>query len=317
MSDGLVSRFTVPMKDLKRKFFSERPRDVDGLNNTSAYYYRLWLLRKVFSIFVYEGMPDGWDLDYFNEHLFLDGVVCITDTDKDAKVNVGVVPLMTGVTGVNIYNHPTTCVIANPVLGSFRREIDVDCALVKLQYTYQGINEMLDRYSCLLAMCDSSIAVSLMNSKVTFMGECSSKKQAETMKVMYDQLSCGEPAVFYKASKDDEASNFYFNNAKQNFVAPDIQILRNNIVNDFLTEIGIKNANRDKKERLVTPEVDANQEEVESNIIHWMDNINEGFKVANKLYGLNLRCVKRNFDDESTDGVSGGYEGDETGVDTE
>ena len=137
--------FDIAFDDLRRAFFAERPRDVDGIRNRSALYYRRWMLRKVFAIFELSGVPESWDLDYFWTHIFIDGGVCITDTD------MGVLALQTGWSGINVYNHPTECVIANPVLGSFRRTIGKDCVLLHLQYDYNGIGYLLDRYSYLLA----------------------------------------------------------------------------------------------------------------------------------------------------------------------
>ena len=73
--------FDIAFDDLRRAFFAERPRDVDGIRNRAALYYRRWMLRKVFAIFELSGVPEAWDLDYFWTHLFIDGGVCITDTD--------------------------------------------------------------------------------------------------------------------------------------------------------------------------------------------------------------------------------------------
>ena len=278
----------IPFSDLARNFFARKPKDVDGIANTSALYYREWMLKKVFGRFEWEGIPDSWDMDYLLTALFIDGLFCICDTA------MGVLPLTCGVTGINVFNHPTEAYISNPVLGSFSRTIDEDCALVKLQYNYHGISYMLDRYSALLAMCDSAIAVNLMNSKVTFVGMASSKAQAETMKQMYDKISMGEPAVCVNWEVV-KAEKFFFNNVRQNFVADDVQLLKRKIVNEFLSEIGINNANLDKRERLNSEEVRANNEEIYGNVEHWIENIQEGLDSANRLYGLSLKVKLKNF----------------------
>ena len=281
----------VPFTDLVNDFFAAKPKDVDGVANTSALYYRDFLLKKVFAILDWKNVPDNWDVDYMNEHLFLDGLFCITDT------SAGVLPLACGVAGINVFNHPTRCIIANPVLGNLERVIDETCALVKLQYNFIGIDRMLRRYSYLLASCDSAIAVNLMNSKVAFIGLAENEKQAKSMQLMYDQISCGKPAVFVKKDQINE-TNFYFNHVKENYVADSIQELKRSIVNDFLSEIGINNQNFEKKERMITDEVNANNEEISCNVQHWIDNIKTGVNVANKLYNLNLSVNLRNFNKE-------------------
>lgn len=276
--------------DLKRQFFAERPRDVDGIANQSTYYHSRRLLRQLFGRFKFT-MPDSWPLDYFLAHLFIDGEICITDTAA------GVIPLRCGHSGINMYNEPTECIIANPVLGEMRRTIGDECALVRINPDYSGVMDIINRYAALLAMCDSSMAVTLMNAKVAFIGIATSKTQSNTMKKMYDKLSMGEPAVFVNADAVNK-ENFFFNNVKQNFVGEEIQRVKRMIQNDFLTEIGLNNANLDKRERLIQSEVDANNEEIQNNVQLWLDNIRDGFKVANGLYALDLKVELREWENE-------------------
>lgn len=285
----MSNRFSIAFDDLRRQFFAERPRDVDGVRNRSALYYRMWMLRKVFAIFQWDGVPESWDMDYLQTHLFLDGGVCITDTD------MGVLALQTGWSGINVYNHPTECIIANPVLGSFRRTIGADCVLMKLQYDYSGIGYLLNRYSYLLAACDEAISVNLMNSKVAHVFQAENKAQAETIKKAYDRISLGEPMVVLKDSAlmSTRGNDIFFNHVKENFVAQDVEILKHMIVNDFLTEIGVANSNADKRERVQSIEVQANNQVTGVNIVHWKENIENGIYEANNMFGLNLSIKVR------------------------
>ena len=277
----------IPLKDLLNEFFARRPSDVDGVMNTSAYYYRLYLLKKLFGRFGFSGIPEGWDVDYMLETLFLNGFFTVTDTAA------GVLPLQCGLSGINVFGKPTTAVIANPVLGNFERTIDVDCVICQLQPNYEGVYPLINRYSILLAMCDSSIAVNLMNTKAAWIFGASSKAQAETFKQLYDKISCGEPAVFMKDGINEE--QFFTMPAKQNFIADDVQLLKRKIINEFLTEIGINNSNLDKRERLTDDEVNANDQEVIANIQCWIDNISIGIAKINQMFDLNLGFVVRNF----------------------
>lgn len=289
MSNNILKNINVPFQDLLNQFFARKPKEVDGVANTSNLYYRDYLLKKILSRFEFGGLPSFWDIDYFLAVLFLEGKVCITDTAA------GIIPFKCGVTGIGIFEQPTECIIANPVLGSFRRTIDVDCALIKLQYNYQGLGWMINRYSTLLAMCDSGIAVNLMNSKAAYVFKAASKAQAETIKKMYDDITMGQPAVFVGENGGLNPENVYNLPVKDNFVADDIQLLKRKILNEFLTEIGINNTNLDKRERLTDDEVNANNDEVYANIQHWYDNISDGINRANKLYNLGLSVKVRDF----------------------
>lgn len=271
---------TIGYDDLIKNYFSPDPKDVKGLS-ISTMYYRHYLLTVILGAYEVTGAPESWDMPYLLTTLYTDGHFTITDTP------LGILPLQCGFTGINVFNHPTDVQVANPVLGSFTRKIGEDCALVTLDYTFGGIMPLIDRFAVMLSMCDSAIAVNLMNSKVSFIGLCSSKAQAASMKKMYDMLSKGEPAVFVRGDQINQ-DTFFFNRAKENYVANDIQETKRNIVNEFLTRIGIRNANRFKRERLNTDEVNSNNDEVYINGECWVKTVNEGLREANRLFGLNL-----------------------------
>ena len=281
---------SVPFSDLLRNYFARKPKEVDGVANTSAMYYRQKLLRLIIQRFKWENLPDNWEYDYFIEHLFLDGFIGVTDTPA------GILALKCGLTGIGIYEQPTEMIFANPVLGNFRRTIGEDGEYIKLQYNYQGISWILDRYATLLAMCDSSIAVNLMNTKLTYVFGATDKTQAETFKTLYDDVTMGQPAVFTSSGVSGMLKEQLFTMpAKENFIADDVQLLKRKIVNEFLTDIGINNTNLDKRERLTDDEVNANNDEVLANIWHWYDNISDGISRVNKLYNLNLKCSIRKY----------------------
>lgn len=281
---------SIPEQDLLNRMFSVRPEEVEGLNNASVVYYTHECIKKLFGVYSIENVPDGWDIDYMKERIFLDGMLCITDTAA------GVLPLQTGVSGFNVFNHPTTCVIANPVLGSFERIIDKDCALVKLQFNYGNVWPIINRYAALLASCDSAIAVNLINTKATAIFGAETKAEAESYKKMYDQMTEGKPAVFIGENIAKKLSErLLFNRVKESYIAADVEDLKQRLMDDFLSDIGINNANTDKRERLNTYEVVSNTQEVRSGAEHWLENINSGFDRANKLYDLKLRMIRHEW----------------------
>ena len=288
----------IPLDDLRREFLRQSPKDVDGVFNESSLFYREKLLRKLSSLFELTGAPESWDIDYFWTTLLCHGYIGITDTE------LGILPLECGYSGINVFRHPTTLIFTNPVLKDFQRTIDVDGVLMKLQFNYLGVLPLVQRYATLLAMCDSSLSVGLMNSKVSFVAMAANKQQANSMKKMYDRISSGEPAVFVNNDIGNPA-NFYFNRVKENFIGQELLIVKRGIMNEFLTEIGIKNANTDKRERLVTDEVNANNEEIKINIADWLYNLEEGVDKANKMFGLSLRIRRREYgevmEDESSE----------------
>lgn len=276
------------LQDTMRELFGLEPKHVDGVFAGNVIYWREQLYRLIFGCFDFENIPIGWDKDYMLTHLFVDGYFAICDTA------MGVLPLKCGYAGINVFDHPTTAIITNPVLGSFEKTIGKDCSLIKLQYNYHGIDNIIQRSATLLSMCDSSISVNLMNSKVAFIAFAEDKAQAQAMQYMYDMIAEGEPAVFVRRSqiqKDD----IYYNHVKNQFVADDIQLVQRKILDHFLTTIGIQNSNTDKRERLITDEVKSNSVEVQASAEHWLDCVNDSLLVSNAMFDMNVKFVRREF----------------------
>ena len=65
-----------------------------------------------------------------------------------------------------------------------------------------------------------------------------------------------------------------------------------------------------KKERLISDEVNENNEEISANINIWYDNIKEGFDTFNKIYGtkLNVELIETDTNDDSLVLQKGGDE---------
>lgn len=270
----------VSFKDLLENFFQQEPGSVWSQYTESTEMHKDIMLRELMGKFEIEGMPDWWDYDWFMTTLFLRGYLCITDTA------MGVIPLKCGTKGINVWNRPTSVVIANHILGDLERTIDVDCVVIRLQYNFQGIERMRSVYSSLLATADGSIAVGLMNTRATFVAEADDEAQAKSWKYMYQKVSEGEPAVVVR--KGMNPSNFYYLNPKQSFVADLVQDVYEKIHGRWLHNIGIRHE-VSKKQRVQSAEQDAMNDECEFDILHWVHTIEEGLDKANKMFGLNLK----------------------------
>lgn len=299
--------------DLLRRFVAEAPKDVAGVSNASVWYWSRKLLRWCMKIMYIENVPDEWDMNYFWEHLFIDGAITITDTQ------LGILPLKCAWTGVNVFNHPTDVIITVPVLGDLERKIDIDCALVHLQYDYMGISEFIERYAYFFASIDSSMSVNLINTKTAWIAEAETKAQADTIKKIMDDISGGKPGVVYRNNTGRGGVVITPFNVTNTFISDKLLSLQRSFMNAFLTDLGIPNYNEDKKARLNTEEVHGNDIEVMFSIQDWVDNIQSGLDVANRLFGLSLKLIVRAQEEimkkieEAEKNIDSGSMGDEGG----
>lgn len=295
-------------KEIWSKMLESKPTDVTG-DSISQQYWAEFLRNTVYGWFRFSGFPDFWDLSYFNEILFKNGYICITDTP------LGVLPLSCGYSGYNVFEHPTQCLIDNPIFKeTLTRTIDEDCALVHIRPGYAGIENCIRRYSVMLAMCDASICGNLINTRVARIYRANSSTEAKNYKAMYDEIEEGNPAVFVGDGLTS-TGEWFDDRVKEHYIASDVHQLKVAILNDFYTEWGIPNSNTEKRERLVEAEVGAKDYQVRASVQNILDNIRDGFNVANRLFNLSLAVdlLETEVGDVDTlepnavDSVSSGY----------
>ena len=280
---------------MSRKYSGEKPKRVDGQMTSRTAYYREELTKLVKGLFEIK-CPDNWDIDYILNTLINMGYIIVTDTD------FGVLPLRGSLTGYNYFNNPTGALITVPLIPQLHRTIGEDCEILYLERTvlrtYYTFYKKISIYAEKLASADAAIDVNLMNSKLAYIAEAETKAQAESIKAMYDEISDGNPLVVYRkeATLSQTGLQVFFGNVKQNFVADIVQDSKRTIVNEFLTSIGINNSNTDKRERLITDEVNANNEELEANTTIWKQNLESCTKKINAMFPEINFSIKLKFD---------------------
>lgn len=276
------NRYGNGFTELVRGFFNHNPKSVNDMTNNSFFYYQFQLMTKLKSVLTVSGYPSNWNIDNMWDVLLKNGYITIVKTD------IGSLALEGSFYGQNMYYMPTNVLVANPVLGNIDKKIGEDGELLYLNYEYnkfQGVMSLINRYAVLLANIDCSLNVSLYNSRVAHVFEAETDAQVKSLQKMYDDVSKGNPAVFLKkglkplgADKDGG----YFLNVKNTYIGNDLLLTKRTIMNEFLTEIGINNANTDKRERLNSDEVNANNSEVRCTIVRYIDSLNDCAKRINE-----------------------------------
>lgn len=264
------------------------PSTVHVRNTGLARFFKRYLLQEAISRFEFK-LPETFDMNYFTYVLFVIGHIAVIRTDK-----YDVIPQHCGLGGFTVQYQPFWATINNPLIEPRDKYIiGKDCALIKLQPDYCGLYDIVDYYGDLMALTAETAGVNILNSKLSYVFGATNKAQAESMKKMYDQIASGEPASFIDKSLFDEDGKLTVTmltqNVGQNFIADRLLDALGTIRNMFLTDIGIENANTDKRERLITDEVNANNAETESKVSLWLETLEKGFEQARKMYGLTKR----------------------------
>lgn len=271
---------------------SYSPSTLHTKNTQMFMFFKKYLLEKVMSVFEFE-LPEMWDKNYFLYSLFLNGYLAIVNTDK-----FGVICQHCGLRGYNIYYNPTHAIIVNPLLtGILEPKIGTQCSLIRLQPNYSGVSDIVNYYADNMAMTAETCEMNIMNSKLSFLFAVRGKSQAESMKKILDQVMRGELGVFYdeklKMGNDNIPLDFFNNDLKKNFIAPELQDTLRRWEEMFCNEVGIPNIRSDKKERMIVDEVNSNNIECFTKAELWLETLKEGVEQTNKMFNLDLSVKLR------------------------
>ena len=252
-----------------------------------CWYFKRYLLQKAIAVFKWE-MPEYWAKNYVLYVLYSWGYFAVVNTDK-----FGVIPQGCSLSGYDVMYQPTHAIISNPILtGILQPRIDRECALVRLQPDYGGILDKVSYYADMMSLCSEGIGTNLFNSKLAYVFGCADKRVAESFKKMYDKVASGEPAAFVgkELFNEDGSPNWMqFNqDLKNSYIAGSILEDMRKIEMQFMTDLGIPNSNTEKKERLITAEVESNNVEVKLWADLALEELQKSCKKASDLFNIKL-----------------------------
>ena len=270
---------------------SRQPANMHVLANETGRFYQRYLLKKALSVFKWT-LPEWWDENYFLYTLYCRGFVAIFDSGK-----FGVIPQGCGLQGYNVFYRPKRVIIANPLLTTLEREIDVDCVLMQLQPDYMGILDLCSHYAEKMALASSAINQNLWSTRLATVFFAETDAEQQSVKKAYDRMTSGDPMVVVRKNLRDENGNLKYEifnrDVKNSYVISDLIADLRKIEAEFDTRVGIPNANTDKRERLITDEVNANN--VETTILSdmWMDSIQDAIKKTKAMFNVEIKCERR------------------------
>lgn len=264
-----------------------QPSTVHIHDTALARYFKRYLLIKAISVFKWD-IPDHWDYDYFAYTLFCLGHIAVINTDR-----FGVIPQHCVLSGYGVFYEPTHAMICNPLLSGIKElRIGLQTELIKLNLDYCGILDIINYYGDLMALAAETSGSNLLNCKLAYLFAAGSKAAGESFKKLYDYVASGEPVAIYdKALLDDDGKlniEFFNQNLQQTYIAGQVLDDLKKIEREFLTMIGIPNSNTEKRERLVTDEVNSNNVDTKALCSQWLETMQDGCRRVNQMFNLNI-----------------------------
>ena len=281
-------------------------------------YHRQYLWDFLEALFVWEGIPDTVDIRFFNDKLITDGWAPIMYYSKER----GYLSLDGAKSGLDWYYRPTWYRSTNAKLPQKKFEVSYYdnvkeggaciCFNTCDYRVPQSFTTLVEVYAYKLAQADTSIVVSLENSRATLVPAVSDKESAQRVVDALKDIYSGKPAtISYKNSFSGQPDfQIIPIKAKDNIITAELTDAKRQIMAEFLTRIGINVTPVDKKERLVTAEATSNDQEIHINGCIYLDARKRMCKDLTATFGLDCD-VKINIPEVEKILMGGALYGDE------
>lgn len=262
-------------------------RDAILMNNQTYVDYLERMKKICLSMFEWQNLPPSMNARFLEMCLFYNGQGAMLYSDEYGYINT-----MASDGGyINIYGLPTEVMCYSYRFNERRSLYTVDtgeekgkeCILVMNNYERIPTTVSISLFALRLAEAQRTADVNIKSLRTPIL-ITTDQKQYFTLKKMYEEYDGNTPAIFadknvitpdaLKAIKTDAP-----------VLLRDLMDYKREIWNEFLTFMGLQNLS-EKKERLISSEVDSNNELINMNLQALLIPRKEACKQFNEKYGL-------------------------------
>ena len=257
----------------------------------SYYYYKLMLVAR--SLFEWENLPNNMDERWIEKYLFTSGK-CIFYKDPTMGFMVAGLAQQGS---VNCYGDPTSVwpVAENYTYNGEKLVNGENCYVIRNNDLMLPNFPIIRHYAYKLCNIDRAIDTNVEACKTPIIVRCS-EKQKLSLKNAINQRKDNEPVIWSSDLADiNEMVDTLTTNAP--IVFPQLQTQKHMILNEVFTDLGINNANMDKRERMVANEVEANNEQVKACEDVMLKARQQACKEINRIFGTNISVKRRKLEE--------------------
>ena len=256
---------------------------------TAVNYYK-WLKMLCMAMFEWTGLPESINLEYLEDALFTHGKLLFFQDPVIGPLALTCVPI-----GQNVYGEPTEFQINVPGYQSRGNIKAYESVLIKNNQLSDPSSYMIGAFAGRLAETERTITVNLNAQKTPILLLVEDGQNVLTLKNAYKQFEDGVPVILM------DKSTFSTDSVKAikteaPYIIDKLDNHKMNLWNEALTFLGISNANTEKRERLITDEVKANDQHVQLSGHTMLLTRQQAAVKINKLFGLNVSVQLKSFD---------------------
>lgn len=263
------------------------------LNNYTFRQYYNRLTELSISMFEYEELPESVDQRYMELALFGDGLSVFF---KDEVL--GFLVLRCAIGGqMNVYRIPTDrrAYAAN---GYNKKLTDENSVIIWNNMLHTPSMLDVEMFSRRLYNLDRAIDVNANAQKTPILIQCE-ENQRLTLKNLYMKYDGNEPVIF--GDKNINPNSLKVLQTGAPYVADKLYQLKTDLWNEALTYLGISNVSYQKRERLISDEVNRSQGGVIASRYSRLLARQQAFDEINKMFGLKVKVKFRETNGNTDD----------------
>lgn len=234
--------------------------------------------------FEWEGLPEGIKPEYIERWLFEDGRAIFF---RDPNMSFMCLQCQDG-NNLNVYERP----LSYYAVGlNYREEYDAeDCVVIENNLLRLPTRDFIMFYVNKLTEAERTSDVNMKSCKTPIVFAVDDK-DVLTFKRIFQQVDGNVPAIFADKNLNLDAVGVFDTKAK--FLCNEIKDYEKSVENDLLTFLGQNNPAVDKKERLITDEVNSNNELIQSFFELQFEARQRACEEINSMFGLTVSVKPR------------------------
>ena len=239
-------------------------------------------LSKTLTMFKYKGLPDSIPYEILENYLQTTGKVFIFKYDGDLIS----LPIELNSDKVDYYNRPTT---GNVFINGENKLITVDLkdgVLISNDYLQLGFTELFNKYSYLINQSELTLYIANIWKRASKIISASDDTTIQSAKEYVNKIENGDISII--------STNPIFNDLNittDNVTSVSLSELiqyDNYFKSNLFNEIGLSSNKDMKKERLITSEIEQNNNVIYPFVDNMIDSRKTGISKVNEMFNLNI-----------------------------